>query len=58
MKAGYEILWSVHDELIIEVDIDDTTACKHIEKIMSTAPEWLSDCPIAAEAYEANAYTK
>jgi len=58
LKAGYEVVWTVHDELIAEVDESDNTALKDIEQIMSTAPTWLGDCPIAAEAYETHIYKK
>jgi DNA polymerase len=58
LQAGYEVVWTVHDEIIVEVDTGDTTAGKHIEEIMSTAPDWLGDCPLAAESYETDLYKK
>ena len=58
LKAGFNVLWTIHDELIVEVNEDDSTAKEEVEAIMSTAPEWMADCPVKAEAYEAPAYTK
>ena len=52
------MVWSVHDELIVEVDKPNTTAVEDIEQIMSTTPSWLGDCPLAAEAYETDIYAK
>ena len=58
VDAGYEVVWTVHDELVAEVDESNTTAREEIERIMSTAPSWMADCPVASEAYETNKYTK
>ena len=58
LAAGYEVVWTVHDEIIVEVDKDNDTACKDIERIMSATPAWLGDCPLAAEAYETHVYKK
>ena len=58
LKAGYDVIWTVHDEFIVEVDEDDKDAREDIEKLMSITPEWLEGCPINAEAIEAKQYTK
>ena len=58
LEAGYEVVWTVHDELIVEVDESNTTAREDIEQIMSTTPSWLGDCPLGAEAYETDIYAK
>ena len=58
LNAGFEVVWSVHDELIVEVDENDKDAAKEIENLMSITPDWLEGCPIGAEAYEATKYTK
>ncbi len=55
-KAGYCNLYSSHDEAILEVD-NDVTA-KDIERVMSRTPDWLSGCPIGAEAKEVKHYEK
>ena len=58
LNAGFEVVWSVHDELIVEVDENDKDAAKEIENLMSITPDWLEGCPIGAVAYEATKYTK
>tara|TARA_B100000686_G_scaffold354426_1_gene464606 strand:- start:3384 stop:5150 length:1767 start_codon:yes stop_codon:yes gene_type:complete len=58
LKAGFNIIWTVHDEFIVEVDENDNDARQEIERLMSITPEWLEGCPIGAEAIEAKQYTK
>jgi hypothetical protein len=58
LKAGYDVIWTVHDEFIVEVDEDDKDAKRDIENLMSITPEWLEGCPINAEAIETKHYTK
>lgn len=53
---GIEVLFHVHDEAVLEVD--STVTKEQVEKIMSVTPEWLSGCPIAAEAAEIPHYMK
>lgn len=55
-EAGIRILWSVHDEVICEVDPDFDP--KIIEALMSETPPWLPGCPIGAEAKESPCYLK
>jgi len=58
-EQGFDVLWNVHDELIIEVD--ESTAeedLKTITEIMSTCPDWLEGCPIACEAHITTEYCK
>ncbi len=54
--AGVRVLWSVHDEVICEVDPDCDP--KFIENLMSETPPWLPGCPIGAEAKESHCYLK
>ena len=54
--AGHYILFTVHDEAIVEVD-ERVNACD-IQTIMGECPEWLAGCPVAAEAKEIPHYTK
>jgi DNA polymerase len=58
VRAGFEVIWTVHDEIIVEVDEEDFKARAEIQNLMCRTPEWIKGCPVAAEAYEANAYTK
>jgi hypothetical protein len=53
---GWTVLFHVHDELIVEVD--ETVTVEDIEREMSYCPEWLSGCPLAAEAHKVERYTK
>ncbi len=55
-KSGIQVLFSVHDEVVCEVDADFDA--KQIEKAMSITPEWLPGCPIGAEAKETQCYLK
>lgn len=58
-EEGYDVLWNVHDELIIEVD--EAQAEYHrstVEQIMSTTPPWMEGCPIGAEAQITTEYCK
>lgn len=50
------VLFSVHDEAVVEVDAALTT--EDIERTMSVCPPWLDGCPIGAEAMETPCYTK
>jgi len=51
-------MWTVHDEIIVEVDEDDKQARAEIQNLMCRTPDWIKGCPVAAEAYETKAYTK
>ena len=58
-KKGLDILFNVHDELIIEVDED--TAEKDLETVlneMSTPPDWIPDIPVTAEGDIMDRYEK
>ena len=53
------IVFHVHDEVIVEVpEARAEEACAQIQTIMSTTPDWLSGCPVAAEAGIFKRYTK
>lgn len=55
-RRGFRILFTCHDEAILEVEPDVTA--KDVQEIMSQTPEWLPGCPIAAEAKEVPCYRK
>lgn len=55
-EEGFRVLFSVHDEAIVECDPSRTA--QEVEQIMSECPEWLAACPIAAEATEVERYCK
>ena len=54
--AGYELIATVHDEIIAEADaaasLDDFSA------LMRMAPDWGDSCPLAVESYAAQRYRK
>lgn len=56
--SGYEILLSVHDELITEASDNDLFYHEHLSKMMATQPAWARDLPLAAEGYEGYFYRK
>lgn len=53
---GWVNLFSSHDEAVLEVDSDVTA--EDAEREMSYCPEWLANCPIAAEAKVIEHYQK
>lgn len=58
--AGYhDVLWTVHDEVIVEVDeAAAQDACDRIVQIMRSASPWAAGCPLDAEAIVADRYCK
>lgn len=54
--AGVDVLFGVHDETVNECDLD--VQPRDIEHIMGQTPEWISGCPVAAEAKESACYLK
>jgi DNA polymerase len=58
--AGFPVVFSVHDEVILELDSDASLgeAIKEAEKILLTPPDWASDLPLGIEGSTATAYTK
>lgn len=56
--AGYKVVLSVHDELITECPDTPEYSAEHLSRLMSTAPAWASDLPLAAAGFEAYRYKK
>jgi len=54
-KERYDIVLTVHDEIISEVKNGDV---ERFKTIMENAPEWAKTLPITVEAYEATRYRK
>ena len=53
------VLFTVHDEAVLEFREDRADAASHVvREIMSTAPDWLSGCPLDADVSVADHYTK
>lgn len=56
-EGTYEVLLSVHDELICEVDKDKGDV-KSFEKMMAQTPGWAKGCPVDAEGWRGERYRK
>jgi len=57
---GFNIVLSVHDELVAEVP-QQTTLQNPLERfcnLMAATPNWAKDCPVAAEGWEGINYKK
>lgn len=58
--AGYEIILTVHDEVITECpegwDADE--AAEGLSTLLATNPPWLDGCPLAASGFAAKRYRK
>lgn len=55
-KHGYRVLWSVHDELIVELPEDADVG--EAEQVMLDAPEWAQFIPLAVESQVSQHYVK
>ena len=55
-RLGVEVVFHVHDEAVCEVA--PGTDPHEIERIMSITPDWLTGCPLAAEAVVTTRYCK
>ena len=56
-RLGYDIILTVHDEIVAECDIGFGSVME-MERVMSDCPAWLEGCPITAEGFEAERYKK
>ncbi|MDY7579383.1 DNA polymerase [Herbaspirillum sp. RTI4] len=56
--AGYEIVLTVHDEIIAEAPDDERYNCEHLAALMSEVPEWATGLPLAAAGFESYRYKK
>lgn len=55
---GYEIVLSVHDELLTETPDTDEYSVDRLVELMSAVPEWAPGLPLAADGFEAYRYRK
>lgn len=55
---GYEIVLSVHDELLTETPDTDDYSHEALAAIMSTVPPWAIGLPLAAAGFETTRYRK
>ena len=58
-KAGYEVINSIHDEVLLLVEEQSAeSALSDVMRIMTTPPTWASDFPLAAEGWINKRYKK
>jgi len=58
-KSGYNVINSVHDEVLLLVEEQNgESALADVIKIMTTPPEWAPDFPLAAEGWHGKRYRK
>jgi DNA polymerase len=59
-KAGYEVINSIHDEVLLLVDEDRAEEAleNDVMHIMTNPPKWASDFPLAAEGWCGKRYRK
>jgi DNA polymerase len=58
-KAGYEVINSIHDEVLLLVEEQSgESALADVVKIMTTPPTWAPDFPLAAEGWHGKRYRK
>lgn len=55
---GYEILLTVHDEVVTEAPDNGDFSSDELGGILSTNPVWAPDLPLAAGGFESNRYRK
>ena len=55
---GYEIVLSVHDEVITEAPDQPEFNHEYLSKLLATNPEWAIDLPLAAAGFESYRYKK
>ena len=53
----YDVILSVHDELIAECD-EDKGSVEDFEATMAHVPDWAEGCPVAAEGWSGYRYKK
>lgn len=57
-KAGIPIIFHVHDEVVTEVDEDDSDSFGIVHGAMETLPGWAEGLPLEAETQESRRFTK
>lgn len=55
---GYDIVFHVHDEMILDVPKEDTRAAELVDKIMAEPIDWAEGLPLKGGTYECNFYRK
>jgi DNA polymerase len=56
--AGYRILTTIHDEVILEVPVDSDLTRELAEQLMGAPIDWAPNLPLKADGFEARYYQK
>jgi DNA polymerase len=56
--AGYQIVLTVHDEVVCEAPDSPEYSAEHLASLLSTNPEWAEGLPLAAAGFECTRYRK
>lgn len=56
-KEGYNIVFHVHDEVVVEASTGEKTV-DEMNKLMSIVPDWAKGLPLSAEGYQTDYYKK
>lgn len=56
--AGYEIVLTVHDEVVTEAPDTPEFNHRHLSALLATNPTWAPDIPLAAAGFESYRYKK
>lgn len=56
--AGYEIVLTVHDEVLSEAPDTDEFNAEHLASLLAANPPWAPDMPLAAAGFETYRYKK
>jgi DNA polymerase len=54
---GFEIILTVHDEIVLETDRPEEMAVR-LKEVMCTPPEWAKGLPLGAEVAIMSVYSK
>ena len=57
-EAGYDIVLSVHDELLTETPDEEGYGAEGLSDILATVPDWAPGLPLAAAGFEGPRYKK
>lgn len=57
-EQGLPVVLHVYDEIVLEVDEDNTTAVDELKAIMCDPPAWAKGLPVNVEGGESRRYTK
>jgi DNA polymerase len=55
---GYQIVLSIHDEILAETPDTSAYSAEHLSALLSTQPAWAGGFPLAAAGFETRRYRK